>query len=181
MKNLLQGRRIAILVADGFEESEMTSPREVLSKAGAEVVLITPDAEKVRSWQHGRWGKYFKVNGSLKDFSPKEFDGIILPGGVMNPDKLRINKKAIKFIQHFVDSNKPIASICHGPWVLVETGRLEGAAVTSYHSIKSDLINAGAKWENKKVVRDGNLVTSRTPNDLPSFNKEAIKLFMGIV
>lgn len=178
-KQPLNGTKIAILVTDGFEEVEMTKPKEALKKAGAKTILITPKGKKVKSWQHNKWGKYFKTDKNLNHLSPKQFDGLLLPGGVMNPDKLRINKSAIKFIQHFVNKKKPIAAICHGPWTLIEAGKIKGRKLTSYHSIKSDLINAGAKWKNKKVVRDRNLVTSRSPKDLPSFNKMIIKLYRG--
>jgi protease I len=176
-KNLLDGMKIAILLSDGFEEVEMTKPREALINAGATTFLITPKGKKVKSWQHDKWGKYFKVNKHLKNANPKDFDGILLPGGVMNPDKLRTDKYAVKFVDYFLKNKKPIAAICHGPWTLIETNKIKGVKLTSYHSIKSDLINAGAKWINKKVVVDKNLVTSRSPKDLPAFNKELIKLF----
>jgi protease I len=175
--NLLDGVRIAILLTDGFEESEMTKPREALINAGAETFLITPKGKNVKSWQHDKWGKHFKVNKNIKNANPKDFDGILLPGGVMNPDKLRTDKNAVKFVAYFFKNRKPIAAICHGPWTLIETGKLKGVKLTSYHSIKSDLMNAGAKWLNKKVVVDKNLLTSRSPKDLPAFNKELIKLF----
>lgn len=176
-KKVLDGKQIAILLTDGFEESEMTKPVEALQKAGAKTFLITPKGTKVRSWQHDRWGKYFKVNLHLKNANPKEFDGVVLPGGVMNPDKLRTDQLAIKFVNYFFNHKKPIAAICHGPLTLIETGKLNGMTLTSYHSIKSDLINAGAKWINKKVVVNKNLVTSRSPEDLTAFNKEMINIF----
>lgn len=177
IKGVLEGKKIAILLTDGFEESEMTEPVEALKKAGAKTFLITPKGKKVRSWQHDQWGKYFKVNQHLKTANPKDFDGVVLPGGVMNPDKLRTDKLAVKFVDYFLKNKKPIAAICHGPLTLIETDKLKGLKLTSYHSIKSDLINAGAKWINKKVVVNKNLVTSRSPRDLPAFNKEIIKLF----
>ena len=174
----LAGKRIAILLTDGFEESEMTEPYKALVKAGAKPFIITPKGSKVRSWLHNRWSKYFKVNYNLGKVKASQFDGIVLPGGVMNPDKLRVDKSAIRFIKHFLDANKPVAAICHGPWTLIETGKVKGLKLTSYHSIKSDLINAGAKWTNKKVVVDGKLVTSRSPDDLPAFNREMLKSYL---
>jgi protease I len=177
-KSTLAGKKIAVLLADGFEEEEMTKPREALLKAGADIFLITPKGKKVRSWQHDKWGKYFKVNKNIKHVNPKDFDGLLLPGGVMNPDKLRTDQDIIKFITYFMKNKKPTAAICHGPWTLIETKTVKGMTLTSYHSIKTDLINAGAKWVNKKVVKDKNLVTSRSPKDLPAFNKEMVKLFI---
>ncbi len=174
----LAGKRIAILLTDGFEESEMTEPYKALVKAGAQPLLVAPKGSKVRSWRHDRWGKYFKVNHILSKVKPSQFDGIVLPGGVMNPDKLRIDKSAIRFINHFLDTDKPIAAICHGPWTLIETGKVKGLKLTSYHSIKTDLINAGAKWTDKKVVVDGKLITSRSPDDLPAFNREMLKSYL---
>jgi protease I len=179
MKNSksLKGKKIAILLTNGFEESEMTSPKKALEKAGATVYLISPKGKKVRSWRHDKWGKYFNVNDNINNVKPGFFDGLLLPGGVMNPDKLRSDKKAVKFANYFMQNKKAIAAICHGPLTLIETKKLNGRSLTSYHSIKTDLINAGAKWKNKKVLRDGNLVTSRSPKDLPAFNKEIIKLY----
>lgn len=175
-KSKLNGIKVAFLATDGFEEVELTQPREVLDKAGAETFLITPKATKIKSWQHTKWGKNFKADGTIK-MSPRDFDALVLPGGVINPDKLRSDKAVIKFIKHFVDSKKPIAAICHGPWTLVETGLVKGKTMTSYRSLKTDLENAGAKWVNKKVVRDKNLITSRKPDDLPAFNKMLLKVF----
>jgi len=174
---ILTDKKIAILLTDGFEKVEMTSPRDAFIKAGAKTFLISPNSTKVKSWQHDHWGKSFKVDINLKDARPQDFDGLLLPGGVMNLDKLRIDKKAVNFVSYFLKHDKPIAAICHGPWTLVETGKIKGRKLTSYHSIKTDLINAGAKWTNKEVVLDNNLVTSRSPKDLPAFNKAAIKLY----
>lgn len=176
-RKYLEGRKIAILLTDGFEEIEMTSPRKELEKAGASVFLITPKGKKVRSWQHDKWGKYFNVSTNINKVKPASFDGLLLPGGVMNPDKLRTNKNAVKFTNYFIKNKKAIAAICHGPLILIETGKIKGKSLTSYHSIKTDLINAGAKWKNKKVIKDGKLVTSRSPKDLPAFNREIIKLY----
>jgi len=173
----LEGMKVAILLTDGFEESEMTGPRKALIRAGAEIFIIAPKGKQVKSWQHDHWGKTFKVDRNLKNVKSNHFDALLLPGGVMNPDKLRVDKSAVKFVTSFMKNQKPIAAICHGPWILIETGQLKGRQLTSYHSIKSDLINAGAKWVNKKVVKDKNLVTSRSPKDLPAFNKEIVKVF----
>lgn len=173
----LKGYKIAIVLSSGFEEVEMTKPREALKKAGAKTYLISPDGGKVKSWRHDKWGKEFKVDMNIKNAKPGDFDGIVLPGGVMNPDKLRTDKKVVKFISHFMKSKKPVAAICHGPWTLVETGKLKGRKMTSYRSIKTDLVNAGASWADKKVIVDKNLVTSRTPKDIPAFNKAMISLY----
>lgn len=176
-KTKLNGIKIAILLTDGFEEIEMTDPKKALLKAGAKVHLVTPKGKTVKSWRHDHWGKAFKSDKNLKNAKANEYDGLLLPGGVMNPDKLRADKQAIKFVNHFLKNKLPIAAICHGPLVLIETKKLKGVSLTSYHSIKTDLINAGAKWKNKKVVRGKNIVTSRSPKDLPYFNKEIIKLY----
>jgi len=175
----LKGKKIAILLTDGFEEVEMTKPRDALKKAGAKVALITLKGKQVKSWRHDHWGKKFKTDALVKNANPNEFDGILLPGGVMNPDKLRSDKKAVKFLGAFVRKKKPIAAICHGPWTLVEACKLKGVKLTSYHSIKTDLMNAGAAWVDKEVVCDNkkNLVTSRSPKDIPAFNKEIVKHF----
>lgn len=173
----LEGKKIAILLCDGFEEIEMTNPRKALTKAGADTFLIAPKSKKVKGWRHDHWGKTFKVDVKLENAKPNKYDGVLLPGGVMNPDKLRSNKKAVKFIKYFMNSKKPVAAICHGPWTLIETGKLKGLKLTSYHSIKTDLKNAGATWKNKKVVTDKNLTTSRSPKDLPAFNKAIVKMY----
>jgi protease I len=177
----LKNLRVAILVCDGFEETEMTKPRLALKKAGAIVDLITPKALKVKGWRHGKWTKAFKVDKQLENVKSSEYDALLLPGGVMNPDQLRTNVKAVKFVNDFFAKKKPIAAICHGPLTLIETGKLKGRKMTSYHSIKTDIINAGAKWENKKVVIDKMLVTSREPKDIPAFNKAMIEVFESVM
>ncbi len=175
MKGNLKKLKIAILVCDGFEEREMVKPREALKKAGATTHLITPNAKKVTAWLHGNWSKKYKVDLQLKEANPVDYDALILPGGVINPDQLRTNKKAVKFVDSFLKSKKIIAAICHGPITLIETDKLQGRKLTSYHSIKTDIINAGGIWQNKSVVIDKNIITSREPKDLPAFNNAIIK------
>ncbi len=177
MSNELQGIKVAILVSDGFEQSEMTEPKKALNTAGAITTIVSPVKGKVKGWQHKNWGDEFPVDLDLSNANAVEFDALLLPGGVMNPDTLRMNPKAIEFIKGFLNADKPIAAICHGPWPLIEADGLEGKTVTSWSSIKTDLINAGAKWVDKEVVQDGNLVTSRKPEDIPAFNIAMIKLF----
>jgi len=173
----LKGKRVAILVAEGFEEVEMVEPRKALEEAGAETDLISPEEKKVRSWAETDWGKKYSVDVHLDDANPDQYDALLLPGGVMNPDKLRINDRAVSFVRHFVDSGKPIAAICHAPWTLIETGGVRGRTMTSYWSLRTDLRNAGAHWVDREVVTDQGLVTSRSPNDLPAFNTKMIEEF----
>lgn len=173
MKNL----KVAILVADGFEQSEMLEPKKALENAGAITKIISPEKGKVKSWTKDNWGDESTIDIALDDAHPEEYNALVLPGGVINPDKLRINEKAIKFIKHFVDHKKPIAAICHGPWPLIEAGGVKGHKMTSWSSLKNDLTNAGATWVDAEVVRDKNLVTSRNPGDLPAFNKQMLELF----
>ncbi len=177
MSQELKGKRIAILVADGFEQVEMTSPRDALKQAGAAADLVSPAQGKVRAARHAEKGDEFPVDVALSAADPSAYDGLVLPGGVANPDTLRINKDAVKFIQSFVDAGKPIAAICHGPWPLIETGAVRGRTVTSWPSLQTDLRNAGAKWVDREVVVDNGLVTSRKPADLPSFNVKMIEEF----
>jgi deglycase len=174
MKRKLQNLKVAILLTDGFEETEMTKPRKALIKAGAIVHLITSNANKVTAWFHGKWSKQYKIDVLLKDANPNDYDALLLPGGVLNPDKLRTDKEAIKFVKSFLKKQKPIAAICHGLITLIETGKLKNRKVTSYHSIKTDIINAGATWQNKPVVIDKNLITSREPKDITAFNSAII-------
>ena len=175
--DFVKGIKVAILVANGFEQSELTSPKEALDKEGAITKIISPEKGKVFGWKHTDWGNEFTVDIALDDANPDDFDALLLPGGVMNPDKLRLNEKAIAFIKHFIDAEKPIAAICHGPWTLINAGGVKGKTITSWPSIKLDLINAGANWVDKEVIRDGLLVTSRKPDDLPAFNREMLDLF----
>jgi protease I len=176
MKKKLKGFKIAILASDGFEESEMIKPKKALEKEGAIVHLIAPQNTPLRSWHQNKWHKKYPVHASLGRTKPETYNALLLPGGVLNPDKLRMNKKAVKFMNHFFKENKPIAAICHAPLSLIETKRLKNRKMTSYPSIKTDLLNAGAQWENKAVVLDKNLITSRTPKDIPQFVRTLIKV-----
>ena len=179
MSNQLEGKRIAILVADGFEQVEMTGPKEALEAAGAETEIISPAEKKVRGWEGEDmdWGNKFKVEVPLAEASARNYDALLLPGGVMNPDALRKEESAVKFVKAFVDAGKPIAAICHGPWTLIETGAVRGKTMTSWPSLKTDLTNAGANWVDAEVVVDRGLVTSRKPDDLPAFNRKMIEEF----
>ncbi len=177
MKNTLEGKRVAILVTQGFEQSEMTSPREALEKAGAQTVLISPAGDTVRAWDESDWGESFDVDVPLKQAKSDDYDALVLPGGVMNPDKLRLDKKAVEFVRAFVQSEKPVAAICHGPWTLIEAGAVEGRRMTSWPSLQTDLRNAGAEWVDEQVVVDDGLVTSRKPADLNAFNRKMIEEF----
>lgn len=173
----LAGRKVAILATDGFEQSELFEPKKALEAAGATVKVISPKDGEIKGWKHTDWGDKCKVDLSLEDAQADDFDALMLPGGVMNPDKLRMNEKAIEFIKGFAETGKPIAAICHGPWSLIETGFVSGRTMTSWPSIRTDLTNAGAKWVDCEVVTDNGLVTSRKPDDLPAFNKKMIEEF----
>lgn len=177
MSNQLEGKRIAILVADGFEQVEMTGPKEALEAAGAETEIISPAEKKVRGWEGEDmdWGNKFKVEVPLAEASARNYDALLLPGGVMNPDKLRLHPEAIEFIRQFVNSGKPIGAFCHGPWTLIDAGAVRGRRMTSHPSIKNDLINAGANWVDEEVVVDNGIVTSRKPADIPAFNRKLIE------
>jgi protease I len=178
MENL-QGRRVAILVADGFEQVELTEPRKALDQAGAKTEIISPAEGQVKGWNHTEWGEKLPVDVPLQQAKPESYDALLLPGGVMNPDKLRMNPAAVRFVKHFVDAGKPVAAICHGPWTLIEAGGVRGRKLTSWPSLQTDLKNAGASWVDQQVVRDGPLVTSRKPDDIPAFNQEMVGLFAG--
>lgn len=171
----LTGKKVAILATDGFEQSELEEPRKALIKHGADVKIISPKDGKIRGWQHTDWGKEVDVDLSLEDARAEDFDALVLPGGVMNPDKLRASEKAVEFVKGFTDRKKPIAAICHGPWTLIETGYLKDKTVTSWPSLKTDLENAGARWVDREVVVDQGLVTSRKPDDLEAFNQKMIE------
>jgi protease I len=177
MSDLLKGKKIAILVANGFEQVELTEPKKALEAAGAKVNIISPEKGKVKGWKHTQWGDEFKIDVPLDQAKAEDYDALMLPGGVMNPDTLRLNTTAVDFIKRFYKADKPIAAICHGPWTLINAEAIKGRKLTSWPSIKMDLLNAGAKWEDQQVVRDGKLVTSRMPDDLPAFNQEMINLF----
>lgn len=173
----LAGRKVAILVAEGFEQVEMTEPRNALENAGAETFLISPCEGKVKAWKHTRWGNQFAVDLPLNLARAEDYDALLLPGGVMSPDHLRLEPQAVRFVRGFFDAGKPVAAICHGPWMLVEAGVVRGRQITSYPSIKTDLINAGAHWVDETVVVDRGLVTSRKPDDLPAFISKMIEEF----
>ena len=172
----LSNLKIAILVADGFEQSEMVEPREALDVIGIQTTLISPERDVVKAWQHGEWADRFPVDLHLLKANPNDYDALLLPGGVMSPDKLRITPGAIEFIKKFVETNKPLAAICHGPWTLINAQAVKGKKVTSWPSLAVDLKNAGAEWIDQEVVVDGKLVTSRKPADIPAFNKAFITL-----
>lgn len=168
---------MAILVADGFEQSEMTEPRRALDEAGAETRLMAPHGGTVRAWSHTEWGDGFPVDVTLDEARPDDFDALHLPGGVLNPDTLRMNPSAVAFVKAFFADGKPVSAICHGPWTIIEAGEADGRRLTSWPSLKTDLRNAGAEWVDETVVTDGNLVTSRKPDDIPAFNRAVIELF----
>ncbi|MGN0004045.1 MAG: type 1 glutamine amidotransferase domain-containing protein [Sphingobacterium composti] len=173
----LDGKRIAILTEDGFEKIELTSPKDALADAGAQVDIISPKEDIVRSKQGDAWDEDFKVDIPLKDADVSNYDGLLIPGGVINPDKLRVNEEALRFVKAFFSAGKPVAAICHGPQVLIDAEVVEGRKLTSVEAIKRDLINAKALWEDSEVVTDQGLVTSRTPDDLPAFNKKIVEEF----
>ncbi|RYZ71139.1 MAG: type 1 glutamine amidotransferase, partial [Proteobacteria bacterium] len=173
----LSGKHIAILATDGFEQSELLEPKKAVEAAGAQTVVISLEEGHITGWTEGDWGDEVEVNITVERAQASDFDGLILPGGVMNPDTLRMNEKAVQFVRDFVNAGKPIAAICHGPWTLIETGVLKGKTVTSWPSLKTDLTNAGATWVDQEVVTDSGLVTSRKPDDLPAFNAKMIEEF----
>jgi protease I len=177
MANELTGKKVAILVANGFEQSEMTEPRKALDEAGAGTDLISPEKQQVRAFKHDEPGDKFDVDVPLDQADPDDYDALLLPGGVANPDKLRIIPKAIEFIKAFVEAGKPIAAICHGPWTLIEAGAVSGRKMTSWPSLQTDLRNAGADWVDQEVCVDRGLVTSRKPADIPAFNRKMIEEF----
>lgn len=168
--------RVAILTEEGFEQVELTSPKEALEKAGAKTDVISPKSGKIKAWNTKDWGIEINVDKELKDAKVEDYDALVLPGGVLNPDKLRTNKDAVAFVKEFLQSGKPVAAICHGPQTLIETGLLDGRRMTSYPSLKTDLKNAGANWVDQEMVHEGNLISSRKPDDLPAFNKELIQV-----
>jgi len=177
MSDRLLKKRIAAVVEDGFEQVELTRPKQALEDAGAEVDIISPKSGSVKGWQHTEWGDTFDVDVPLSEADPENYDGLLLPGGVMNPDKLRMNPGAVQFIKAFVERGKPIAAICHGPWTLIEAGAVNGRTMTSWPSLATDLRNAGATWVDRECVVDRGLVTSRKPDDIPRFNDKMIEEF----
>lgn len=168
-------KKIAILATDGFEESELKSPKDAMEKESFDVHIVSEQAGKIKSWTNGNWGSEFPVDKTLDEVQASDYDALMLPGGVINPDKLRRNEKALTFVKDFFEQNKPVAAICHAPQVLISAKVVKGRTMTSFKSIKDDLINAGANWVDKEVVVDNGFVTSRNPDDLPAFNKKLIE------
>jgi protease I len=172
---MIHGRKIAILVAEGFEQSEMIEPRRALEQAGAETEIVSPAQGEVQGWNHFDKADRFHVDVPLDQASADDYDALLLPGGVANPDQLRTQPKAVQFVKQFVEAGKPVGVICHGPWTLIEAGVVKGRTMTSWPSLKTDLVNAGAKWVDQEVVTDRGLVSSRKPADLPAFSRKLIE------
>lgn len=177
MAQELKNKKIAILVANGFEQVELTEPKQALEEASAQTYIISPNEDKVKGWKFTDWGDEYSVDVTIDEADPNNYDALLLPGGVMNPDKLRRNNKVVQFVKSFFDAGKPVAAICHGPWTMIEADVVKGRRMTSFHSIKTDLVNAGANWVNEEAVVEGNLLTSRNPDDIPAFNRRMIELF----
>lgn len=177
MAKPLQGKRVAMLVENGFEQIELTEPRKALLDAGAETDVVSPVQGAVKGWNFTEWGDEVAVDVPLDQANPDAYDALVLPGGVMNPDKLRMNERALEFVRSFFQAGKPVAVICHGPWTLIDAGVVSGRKITSYPSIATDLKNAGAQWVDEEVVVDNGLVSSRKPDDLPAFTKKMIEEF----
>jgi protease I len=177
MAGELTGKRVAALVTTGFEQVELTEPRKALEFAGATVHVVSPDKGTVRGWNHKNWGEEVSADRTVDQVRPDDYDALLLPGGVMNPDKLRMNPAAVQLVKRFFDEGRPIAVICHGPWTLIEAGVVRGLRITSYPSIKTDLKNAGAEWVDEEVVVDRGVVSSRKPDDIPAFNRKMIEEF----
>ena len=177
MAKTLQGKRVAILVENGFEQSELVEPRKALDLAGAETIVVSPVKDSVKGWKSGNWGEDVKVDLPLESARAEDFDALLLPGGVINPDKLRMNEKAVALVKAFHHAKKPIAAICHGPWTLIEAGVVRGCRMTSWPSVRTDLRNAGALVEDAEVVSDQGIVTSRKPADIPAFSRTMIEVF----
>ena len=173
----LDGLKVAILVTDGFEQVEMTEPRKALDGTGAITSIVSPSDGRVRAWKFTEWGEDYPVDVKLDQAQPSDFDALLLPGGVINPDKLRTQPAAVAFVESFFDEDKPVATICHGPWTIIEAGAARGRRIASWPSLQTDLRNAGAEWVDQEAVVDGNLVSSRKPDDIPAFNREMITLF----
>ena len=177
MDKKLSNHKVAILVADGFEQVELTEPRKALDEAGAKTEIVSPAQGKVRGWKHDHWGDELPVDKPLNQAQADEYDALLLPGGVMNPDTLRRNEDAVTFVRRFFEAGKPVAAICHGPWTIIDAGFARGKRMTSWPSLKTDLRNAGAAWMDQQVVVDQGLVTSRKPDDIPAFNQKMIEEF----
>lgn len=177
MGNALKGKKIAILVADGFEQVELTGPKEALEAAGAETEIVSPADGEVQGWNHDEKADRFSVDMPLNRARSDDYDALLLPGGVRNPDQLRMSTRAVEFVDGFFATGKPVAAICHAPWLLIETEVIKGKAITSWPSLKTDLSNAGARWVDREVVVDNGLITSRKPQDIPAFNRKMIEEF----
>jgi protease I len=177
MQNSVQGKRVAILATDGVEQVELAEPRKALDAAGAKTTLVSPKSDKIKAWQHDHWGDELPVDLALDRASADNFDALLLPGGVMNPDHLRQNRKAVDFVRSFFEAGKPVAAICHGPWMLVEANVIHGKTLTSWPSLQTDIRNAGGDWVDREVVTDEGLVTSRKPDDIAAFNTKMIEEF----
>lgn len=173
--NNLEKKKVAIIATDGFEEVELTSPKQALEAVGVEVHIVSENSSSIKAWNNGNWSKEYSVDCTFNDASESDYDALMIPGGVINPDKLRRNEKAVDFVRAFFKSHKPVSAICHGPWMLAEAGVLEGRKITSFHSIKTDMKNAGANWVDQEMVVDQGLVTSRSPADLPAFNAKMLE------
>ncbi len=174
----LNRKRVAILATDGFEEVELFDPKDALERSGAKVDIIAPESGKITAWDKDKWGRELQVDRTIDEASPRDYDALMLPGGVLNPDKLRMNEQAVRFVRSFFEERKPVAAICHGPQLLIEANVVQGRRMTSYPSIKKDLMNAGAQWVDEEVVVDEGLVTSRSPEDLDAFNEKMIEEVM---
>ena len=179
MASNLNGKRIAILATDGFEQIELTEPRKALDTAGAKTELISPKQGEIKGWKFTQWGDSLKVDKTVDQARPQDYDALVLPGGVMNPDHLRMDENAVRFVREFVATGKPVAAICHGPWTLIEAGAVTGKTMTSWPSVKTDLKNAGAHWVDREVVTDGQFITSRKPDDIPAFSRTIIEKLSG--
>ena len=177
MADKLQGRRVAILAADGFEEVELTKPKKALDEAGAKTTVVSIKSGKIQGMNHADKGETSAVDQTLAEARPQDFDALMIPGGLMNPDALRSNAEALEFVRHFFRERKPVAAICHAPWVLIDAGVVRGRTLTSWPAIKTDVRNAGGNWVDQEVVVDNGLVTSRKPDDIPAFNKKMIEEF----
>jgi len=180
MTTELSGKKIAIVATEGVEQVELVGPRKALEEAGAQTALISPaTTHKIKAWNHKRWGCSYKVEVRIAEAKAEDYDALVLPGGVMNPDKLRREQQVLDFVKAFFSAGKPVAAICHGPWTLIDAGVVKGRRLTSYHSIQTDLRNAGAEWVDEEVLEDNNLVTSRKPEDIPAFNRKLIEKLQG--
>lgn len=179
MASELKGKKIAILATDGFEQAELLQPRKALQEAGAETVVIAPKDGEIKGWNKTDWGEKVKVDKLLANANPNDYDALVLPGGVMNPDHLRMDPAAVNFVRQFVATSRTTAAICHGSWTLVEADVLRGKTVTSWPSLKTDLKNAGANWVDQQVVTDGQFIFSRNPDDIPAFNRAIIEAVSG--